>query len=229
MSAAVDGAAVRPLRRDDKAERVHVKGPRVRRVPWIALGVILVLVGALGFGLMLQSAGDRTSVVVASRDINPGQQIERADLRLVDMAVDGEAALLTAAERDGLVGQVATSRIPAGSVVNRDQFAADSGLKSGQVVIGVPLGPGGVPVPDLRVGDRVRLLETAAEGEEAEADDDVEPLGTADVYLVTPGSQPDVTFVSLAVTEDHAQGIADAAAAQRLRLVLVPAGEGPEG
>lgn len=197
-------------------------------MPWIALGVILVLVGALAFGLMLQSAGDRTSVVVASRDIDPGQQIERADLRVVDLAVDGEAAFVTAAERDRLVGQVATSRIPAGSVLNRDQFAADSGLEPGQVVIGVPLGPGGVPVPDLRVGDRVRLLETAAEGEE-ESDDANEPLGTADVYLVTPGSQPDVTFVSLAVTDDLAQGVADAAASQRLRLVLVPAGEGPEG
>lgn len=220
-------SAVRPLQGEEKAGTVQVNGPRVRRVPWVALGVILVLVGALAFGRLLQSAGERTSVVVASRDINPGQQIEPGDLRLVDMAVDGEAAVVPAAQRDRLLGQVATSRIPAGSVVNRDQFAADSGLEQGQVVIGVQLAPGGVPVPDLRVGDRVRLLETAAEGEQEDEGND--PLGVADVYLVTPGSQPEVMFVSLAVTDDLAQRVADAAAAQRLRLVLLPAGEGSEG
>src|SRR4051812_28317887 len=52
---------------------IRVAGARGKRIPWVALGVILVVAGALIFGLMIQSAGHRSGVVVAARDINPGQ------------------------------------------------------------------------------------------------------------------------------------------------------------
>ena len=75
---------------------VRIAGARVKRVPWVALGVILVVAGALIFGLMVQSAGDRIAVVVAARDINPGQVIEASDLRVVDIAIDGTASTISA-------------------------------------------------------------------------------------------------------------------------------------
>ena len=197
-------------------------GPsRTKRVPWIALGVILVLAGALLFGLMVQSAGDRVPVVVAARDIDPGQVIEASDLRVVDAAIDGRAATVPASERSALVGKTAAMRIPAGSLVSRAHFADGSVLADGRVVVGALLGPGGLPVPNLRAGDEVLLL--AARDVEA-AEDDAEPLGIATVYLVTPGSQSGTQFVSLAVDERIAQRVADAGAAQLLRLVLRPGG-----
>lgn len=198
---------------------VRVAGARVKRVPWVALGVILVVAGALVFGLMVQSAGDRTAVVVAARDINPGQVIEASDLRVVDAAIDGTAATVPASQRGQLIGQSATSRIPAGSVLSRGQFAATTGLAPGRVVVGALLGPGGLPVPNLRVGDQVTLLE-ARDTERSTTE--VEPLGDASVYMVTPGTQPGTQFVSLVVDDALAQRVTDAAAGQRLRLVLRP-------
>lgn len=202
---------------------VRVAGTRVKRVPWVGLGVILVVAGALMFGLMVQSAGARTTAVVAARDINPGQVIEAADLRVVDVAIDGAASTVTATQRGHLIGKTAMSRIPAGALLSRGQFAQGSGLAPGRVVVGALLGPGGLPVPNLRVGDEVTLLE--ARDTERSASD-TEPLGGAAIYLVTPGSQPGTQFVSLVVDESLAQRVADAATGQRLRLVLRPGGGG---
>ena len=200
----------------------RISGARVKRVPWVALGVVLVIAGALTFGLMVQSAGDRVAVVVAARDISPGQVIEAADLRVIDVAIDGSASTVAASRRGELVGQTATSRIPAGALFSEGQFAQDAGLPDGSVVVGALLGPGGLPVPNLRVGDEVTLLE-ATEGERATSTD---PLGDATVYMVTPGSQPGTQFVSLIIDDAIAQRAADAAASQRLRLVLRPGAAG---
>ena len=202
---------------------VRVAGTRVKRVPWVALGVILVVAGALMFGLMVQSAGARKAAVVAERDINAGQVIEPGDLRVVDVAIDGAASTVPAADRGRLVGKTATSRIPAGALLSRGQFADGSGVAPGRLVVGALLGPGGLPVPNLRVGDEVTLLE-ARDTESSSSDN--EPLGGASIYLVTPGSQPGTQFVSLVVDESLAQRVADAAAAQRLRLLLRPGGGG---
>jgi Flp pilus assembly protein CpaB len=200
----------------------RIAGVRVKRVPWVALGVVLVIAGALMFGLMVQSAGDRAAVVVAARDISPGQVIEAADLRVLDVAIDGEASTVAAARRGELVGQTATSRIPAGALLSEGQFALDAGLPDGSVVVGALLGPGGLPVPNLRVGDEVTAIET----QEAGRSTDTDPLGDATVYMVEQGSQPGTQFVSLIVDESLAQRVADAAASQRLRLVLRPGAAG---
>src|SRR5262245_49958614 len=105
MTMTTPRSAAPPTNGAKPAPPLRVTGARVKRVPWIALGVILVVAGALIFGLMVQSAGDRISVVVAARDISPGQVIEAADLRVVDAAIDGVASTVRATERSSLIGQ----------------------------------------------------------------------------------------------------------------------------
>lgn len=198
---------------------VRLRATQAKRVPWVALGVVLVVAGALLFGLLVQSAGDRVSAVVAARDIDPGQVIEASDLRIIEIAIDGQASIVLAAQRTSLVGKTAASRVPAGALVSPAHFAEGSILADGDVVVGALLGPGGLPVPNLRIGDEVLLLEAR---DPAQADEDDAPLGTATVYLVSPGAQSGTQFVSLAVDQRVAQRVADAAAAQLLRLVLQP-------
>ena len=223
MTTTTPRTAVPPTNGSKRSDPPRVAGTRVKRVPWVALGVILVVAGALIFGLMVQSAGDRAAVVVAARDINPGQVIAAGDLRVVDVAIDGKASTVPASQRGELVGQTATSRIPAGALLSLGQFSADSGIAPGSVVVGALLGPGGLPVPNLRVGDEVTVLE--ARDTERSATD-AEPLGNATIYMVTPGTQPGTQFVSLVVDESLAQRVTDAAAGQRLRLVLRPGAGG---
>ncbi len=64
----------------------RVAEPRHRNPTWIVAGVLLVLLSALGGVLLFSSSDDRTEVLVAARDLDPGQPVERADLRVQRVA-----------------------------------------------------------------------------------------------------------------------------------------------
>lgn len=197
---------------------VRVANSRPGRAPWLALALVLVVGGALAAGLLVQSAGDRTSVLVAAREIGPGQVLTADDFRVVDVGVDGSASLLPASQRTALVGQVATTRIPEGSLLSPGQVSSEARLAAGSVVVGALLGPGQLPVADLRPGDRVRLIAVFDEVIEEGSD----PLGEASIFAVAPGTQTGTLFVSLTVEDPVAQVVSDVASQQRLRLVLLP-------
>lgn len=195
---------------------VRVAGSRDRRMPWLALGVVLVLGGGLGAGLLVQSAGERSSVVAAARPIAQGQIITDADLRIVDAAVDGDANLVPSSQRLGLVGQVATTRIMEGALLATGQFAPGGGLPEGTVIVGAPLGPGQIPVPNMQPGNRVRMISASGDSLPPEV------LGVATIFSIAAGSQGGSQFVSLAVDDEIADAVAQVIAQQRLRLILLP-------
>ena len=197
---------------------VRVRAARSRRMPWLALALALVVGGGLLVGLLVQSVGDRTPVLAASRPIAPGQVITDADLRVVDVGVDGHASLVPASSRRSVVGQVAVVGIPAGALLASGQLARDGGIDQGSMVVGALLGPGELPTPTLRAGDRVELV--AVSGSQGA---DRESLGTGSVFATSPGTQSGSVFVSLTVVDDIAEEVADVAAQQRLRLLLLPA------
>src|SRR3546814_6830106 len=96
---------------------VRVRSARSRRMPWLALAVVLVVGGGLLVGLLVQSAADRSTVLAAARSIAPGQVINDADLRVVDVGVDGDAGLVAATSRSSVVGKVAVVGIPEGALL----------------------------------------------------------------------------------------------------------------
>jgi len=200
---------------------VRVGSGRRKRLPWLALAVVLVVGGGLLVGLLVQSAGDRTTVLAAARALAPGQVIGEADLRVVDVGVDGEAALVPASARGSVIGQVAVVGIPEGALLSPGQLAPDGGVAPGSVVVGALLGPGELPVPTLRPGDVVELVAVSG-GQGAER----ESLGQGSVFSTAPGTQTGSVFVSLVVDEAIAEEVADVAAQQRLRLLLLPAEQG---
>jgi len=200
---------------------VRVGSGRRKRLPWLALAMVLVVGGGLLVGLLVQSAGDRTTVLAAARALAPGQVIGEADLRVVDVGVDGEAALVPASSRASVIGQVAVVGIPEGALLSPGQLAPDGGVEPGSVVVGALLGPGELPVPTLRPGDVVELVAVSG-GQGAGR----ESLGRGSVFSTAPGTQSGSVFVSLVVDEAIAEEVADVAAQQRLRLLLLPAEQG---
>lgn len=208
------------LRRNGSAPSpVRVRSARSRRMPWLALALVLVVGGGLLVGLLLQSAADRSTVLAAARSMSPGQVITDADLRVVDVGVDGEAALVAAASRSSVVGKVAVVGIPEGALLAPGQVAAGGGIEAGTVVVGALLAPGELPVSTLRAGDAVELVAVSG-GQGA----DRESLGTGTVFATAVGTQTGSVFVSLVVDEAIAEQVADVASQQRLRLLLLPAG-----
>jgi hypothetical protein len=188
-------------------------------MPWLALALVLVVGGGLLVGLLVQSAAERSTVLAAARSIAPGQVITDADLRVVDVGVDGEASLVAASARSSIVGKVAVVGIPEGALLAPGQVAAGGGIEAGMVVVGALLAPGELPVATLRAGDAVTLVAVSG-GQGA----DLESLGTGRVFTTTAGTQTGSVFVSLVVDETIAEQVVDVASQQRLRLLLLPAG-----
>lgn len=200
-----------------RADPAKVTGGRDRRLPFVALGVVLVLGGALVSGLMVQSAGERTAVLAAAGPIAQGQVIAADDLKVVEVAVADGVAVVPATHRSALVGQVAAAPVAEGTLLAPGQVSPDGGLPDGTVVVGALLGPGQLPVANLQPGQRVRMLTTAGSAQPA--------LGEASVFATSPGTQTGSVFVSLAVDDGVADDVALAVAAQGLSLILMSAGD----
>jgi SAF domain len=221
--------AAPPATRRDTAPAptsARLPGPtRERRPALVALGLVLVVAGSLGSALVVHRSGDRVDVLVARRDIAPGQRITAADLGTARVAADG-AAVVPAAAAGNFVGTRATTRVPADTLLNRAMFLSGDTVPAGAAVVGVVLGAEQRPTDDLAAGDVVRAFLVAPDGSATVSG---QPAGTVllDAARVVaaggPGAGPGVAgevatdsgTVSLLVpTGDAAQVVAAAAAGQ---------------
>jgi hypothetical protein len=129
---------------------------RDRRPALAAVAVLLILAGALASGLLVYRSGERTDVLVARADIDPGHRMTAADFTTARVAADG-SAVVDAAARQNFVGSVATTRIPAGTLVNRSMFLKGSIVPENGAVVGLVLAPNQRPAEDLQPGEVVRV------------------------------------------------------------------------
>ena len=189
-----------------------------RRVPWIALGLLLVFGAGLAFAAWSRAASNRTTAFVAARDIAAGEVLGPDAIAPAELGAG--PGVHTVTERGLVVGRVARGPIPAGAVLSPEMVTDGEAVPAGQAVVGALLAPGAYPTDALAPGDSVRLVETASS---SVAGGGAGELGAGRVWAVsTPGS-PGATglFVSVLVPADAAAPVADAAARQALRLVLV--------
>jgi hypothetical protein len=197
--------------------------PRQRNVPWMVLGVILVVGGALLFAALAASLSGRQSVLAMARSVPAGQVVTEADLAEVRMASDGGLRAIAAADRHTVVGQTAALDLIEGTLVTRDHLGAGSGPGPGKAVIGVALEPGQVPSSELAPGDRVQVLDTGTAPVAGQRSQPRVLAGArvSEVEWVDTGASSGEAVVSLVVEEVEAPAIAAAAADDRVILVLV--------
>lgn len=206
---------------------------RQRQLPWLALGLLLVVMSILGFALWTVQQAERVPVVVAAHPLAAGHRIERGDLQVVSVGADAGLAVLGAGEIDQVIGSTARGPIPAGTPLSPALVVGAADLvPPGQAVVGAALVPGELPVSTLLAGDRVLLVATSPPGTASGSGVDGEvsraiDLGSAVVWSIEPldGSGRPELFVSLLVENGVAAAVADAEAGNRLRLILI--GSGP--
>lgn len=191
---------------------------RDRRPALAALALLLVLGGALTSALIAYRSGDRIDVLVARGDIEVGQVVQQSDFALARVASDG-AALIEADAAGNFIGTSATTRIPAGTMLNRTMFLADSDvvpLRS--VVVGVVLGPNQRPAKALRAGDVVRVFLVPRE---AGGVVQGTVLASAVRVVDVDSTVGDDVRVSLLIPEGPATAIVTAAATNSIALTLL--------
>jgi len=218
-------ATRRPRRRPAgpvaRFEPGKVAEARHRNPTWIVAGVLLVLLSALGGVLLFTSSDDRDSVLVAARDLDPGRPVERADLRVQRVAVDGGVATMPVDAVDGIVGEHPVGRIPAGTMLAPGMFVSTQPLGPDEVVIGAALDPGEAPMAQLQLGSAVELvrIDVPAAGT-TDVPASAAPLGVGTVWAVEPIATGQL-WVSVRVTRDIGLAASVAAAEDRLRVALV--------
>jgi Flp pilus assembly protein CpaB len=204
--------------------RGRLPTPRRDRRPGLAaLALLLIVAGALASALVAYRSGDRVDVLVAGRDIQPGQQISAADFRVARIAADGANAI-DAAAAPNFYGTHATARIPAGTLLNRMMFLAGGVLPTGGLIVGLTLTDAQQPAGGLHPGDVVRayLVPRSTDGALVGQAGEV-LLRAARVVEVQPGNTGDGSAkVSLLVAEDDAPKVVPAAAARQVALVRMP-------
>jgi hypothetical protein len=168
---------------------------------------------------LYSSADDRMQVVALRTRVPAGQAITERDLTTVEVPAASTLTTVPADQASTLVGQVALSTLEPGMLLAPSLVAAQPLVPTGTSVIGATLKPGQYPV-GLRVGDRVRIVETpvATSTQAAPAID----RGTARVVDLAE-AQAGVTgiAVSLLVGDDATVALSSAGAAGRLSLAVV--------
>ena len=186
---------------------------RDRRPALAALALLLVLGGALTSALVAYRSGDRVDVLVARVPIEVGQVVQQSDFGVARVAADGASGIEADAAAN-FYGTSATTRIPAGTLLNRSMFLAGSGVvPDGATVVGVVLSTGQRPAVELVAGDVVRVYLVPRDAAAGVASGTVlaDAVLVAEAPLAAAGGG-DTARLSLLVPEQDAVDVVTAAA-----------------
>jgi hypothetical protein len=199
--------ATRPMALDSTHQR------RVR-IPELAVGVLVVAGCALGAVLWQASAVERDAVLALRNDVSRGEAVSADDLRVVYVSSDDPIGHVAEGRLADVVGRVAATDLPAGTLLSPALLVAGAAVEPGQGVVGLALEPGQVPTATLRAGDVVNVVAGGTDIDNVLAQ-------RAEVYAIEELPTEGRVFVSLAMPETDANAVATAAEAGPVRLVLV--------
>ena len=106
-----------PARNDDVSV-VSMSGPTRRRPSWVLLGTLLVAVAGLLGAWVFTASTETISVMVAAREIGPGEVVTATDMRVVEMGKTGGLRAIQSSQQDLVIGRAARGPIPEGTVLN---------------------------------------------------------------------------------------------------------------
>lgn len=189
---------------------------RARRSPrLIALGVLAVVLGALGASSLYSLNTNHRSVVVMAKDVVRGEEIGVGDLEVVGIPSSLQVEMSDADTISDMVGQTARTDLPAGAFPLLRHLGEDP-LPAGSSLVGLRLTSGRLPTAALPPGTWVELI-SLMEGD----DTVVEAVVAAAPMELDDGSGH---LLDVTVPDDVAATVATLAATDQ--LVLIAVGEG---
>ncbi len=187
----------------------------------VAIGALLALLGAWAGMILVATAGGREETLALAGDVTRGEQIERDDLDVVRVAADAGVETVPAGDLDDVVGQIAASDLPSGSLLAREHLLGESErlVTTDEAVVGARLAPGAAPRGEVPPGTPVLVvIGPAATG--AEPGDVVEVTGWLR-DIGDPAENTGAREASLVVPASSAAGVAAAAADERIAVVTL--------
>jgi hypothetical protein len=195
----------------EAADPIGIAPPKLRRRPLlIALGVILIVVGAITSWYVVTIVKDTASVVAALSDIPRGGLIDRSALTVIEIRPDPLLRTVPAAELESLVGQRASADIPAGVIVAPEAVSAELLPAAGQAIVGIALAVNQRPATPPRLRQPITLVALAdSAGAETSQYEAV-------VVAVTQTADGQSVVLDVSVAKEQAAAIARLAADDRI-------------
>lgn len=129
-----------------------------RRVPELAVGVVLIGLGAIGALMLAGRQPPRAPVLVWANDMSRGQVVAPEDLTVASIESDTPVDVVDVGAASDVVGRTVAFGANAGGFVSGSLLEAGSTIPPDYAVVGLRLGAGRYPVSTLTVGDTVDLL-----------------------------------------------------------------------
>jgi hypothetical protein len=123
----------------------------------MAIGIALVIGGALGSLLLFQSATNTITVVSASHFLSRGHVIESSDLLAMELSEQSGRAFVKAADAQSLVGKSMAIDIDPSTPIHRSMLQIRDPLTVGEALTSAAVDVGDFP-PALADGDRVQVV-----------------------------------------------------------------------
>lgn len=202
---------------------------RSRRIDLrVVVGLLLFVVGVFATSGFIRQANERTPVFVAARTLQPGQMLSPSDLRVAEVGLAPGVAAIPAGSVHDLAGKAVMSPLEEGQILSPASVAAGSALVPGQVAMSVAVAPSHAAGGALRAGDHVMVLSTQSPDRMSASTAVL--LSEVEILSVETedgaGVEPAVT-VTVAISENDAPALAQAANSGVIDLVLLPTGGSP--
>ena len=133
---------------------------RRRRLPFVALGGLLVIVCVLAYAFGAVRLGHRVQVLEVARPVAAGQPLTAADLTQVSAARDSAARLVPASQAQQVVGRTAVVPLLAGTLLTPGLLGDAAFPPAGKIAASVAVKPGQYP-QGLTSGARVQVYVSA--------------------------------------------------------------------
>ena len=200
---------------------------RRRQVPWIVVGVLLVVGCALAFGVASVRAAQGVDVLAVAHAVPAGQVVQPGDLAVVKVTPTAGLDPVRATSESSVVGRPATVGLVAGTLLS----AADVGAPlagANSDVVAAALKAGAYP-PSLGAGDVADVVPVVGSSSSGTG-----PISTSSASIralvvsidATPASSSAAAVVSLQVDPGDASEVASLAAAGEIALGQLPSGSG---
>ena len=187
------------------------------RVPELALGLVLVIGGALAASLLASKRTATVEVVAAGSDLSRGHEISAGDLIAVEMEARFAQSMTSTVNAKELLGKRLSANVSEGSPIMPGFVEVTPALLAGEEVVALRVEVGDVPT-SIAIGDSVRVVlvpDPSVSTETAVTEFD-QP---ATVWEVEPPSEMNPDYVvSLKVSSEF---LAKAAVAERSKIALI--------
>ena len=130
---------------------------RKQRVPEMAIGIALVIGGAVGSLLLFQSATNTITVVSAAHVLSRGHVIVSSDLLAMELSEQSGKAFVKAVDAQSLVGKSMAIDIDPSTPIHPSMLQVRDPLSVGEALTSAAVEVGDFP-PTLADGDRVQVV-----------------------------------------------------------------------